>query len=127
MEDLAEVFESYVQAWVKQDIDAIMEYESDACGFGFRDRDVRVIESMGQHYRSLVEGFFEILESYEFIPIDIQSRTIDNIGIQWGFFTEKLLFKNGEKKTINGRITHTWVNSGGKWKLILFHRDIQEF
>ena len=118
----------WADAWNSHDIDTLVEIKGDACGFGFRTRGARDRGKVSkERYRAFLSNWFSKMESYEFIPEQANYRVIGDTGISRGFFREKLKPKGGEHKEIKGRYTSTYVKLDGKWKHVLFHRDIQRF
>ena len=66
------------------------------------------------------------MEIFEWIlKDDTTIRIVDNVGLVLGGYIEKYKPKTGELKSIEGRTSMTFIRVDGKWKLALFHRDIQ--
>ncbi|NKB32434.1 MAG: hypothetical protein GKR91_04985 [Pseudomonadales bacterium] len=96
-------------------------------GYGFRaiNPPIQLSES---DRRTLWNTFFDSMEYYNIAIEDIEIETIGNVGVAWGYHSEKFRMKSGEEESLRVRFSFTVLKSDtGQTKIVLGHRDVQEF
>jgi ketosteroid isomerase-like protein len=123
--ELRATVKSYYHAWNERDFDTYFEISGDAIGFGRwtalpRDRMPKETQV------NLSEYFLRIMEASEYVmeeePI---VYVMGDTGLVLGKIVEKAKPRNGELKSYNVRYSLTFIRLEGKWKLVLYHRDVQ--
>ncbi|MGE0681352.1 MAG: DUF4440 domain-containing protein [Candidatus Binatia bacterium] len=71
--------------------------------------------------RHAYETLFANTESVTVTPKNPQFRVVDNTGIVWGEYSIAAKPKDKPLTTTSVRFTRTYVKTGGKWFLLLYH------
>jgi ketosteroid isomerase-like protein len=123
--ELRATVKSYYHAWNGRDLDTYFEISADAIGFGRWTAPPR--DKMPKKTQvNVSEYFLKIMEISEYVmeeePI---VYVVGDTGLVLGKIIEKAKPKNGELKSYDVRYSLTFIRSEGKWKLVLYHRDVQ--
>ena len=124
--ELRTTLKQFFKAWNEPDIDMQVEIEGDAIGYGYRGSRQRVfVNEKILKIRRI--RFYDRMETFEavFNEEDAVFRVVGDVGLVLGSFKEKFKPKGGELQTIEVRTSMSFIRVDGKWKLALFHRDIQ--
>ena len=127
-EKVAEVVREMISAWNAGDIDAVAKIDVDAVGFGFRtapwrDRNTAGVDGHRQGYKTFLDG----LESWHTEIEELHTSLEDDVGLAWGVHTEHFRVKGREPEKALVRFTMALKRNAETWRVILFHRDIQQF
>ena len=124
--EIEKMFQAWCQAWGSGDIETIIEQNENLILFGYRTKDIRDWRKVSRdEQKKIQEAFFNLFDSFEFIPISGIIRQVDNVVTAIGFFKEKMKDKEGKGMEVTGRFSFTYIKQNGKWQLILAHRDAQ--
>ena len=115
---------SWVAAYTSHDTNAIVRLDPPTPGFGFRDLQPR---SADRPYLDALKTFFASKEYYRVELNELHADVDGNVGLAWGFFTEDFKDKDRAPEKVRVRFTTTLKYDSGKWRPLLFHRDIQQF
>ena len=120
LDDLKAINEKSIKAW--SDFDAETLSETVYPGFVLFDRDsafaeIITVESSAQGLKE----YFATLESLSITPINYQYKVVGNTGIVWGYEAVTYKAKDGPVRSIQSRVTSTWIKSGGKWLILSSH------
>ena len=119
--ELRETLDSYRKAVNEGDLDTITEIEGEAIGYGCRTPAPRLLFN-----KKLNKWFFDSMEIFEWIPKDDPIiRVVGDVGMVLGTFIEKTKPKGSELQSTEVRSSMAFIRVEGKWKLALYHRDIQ--
>jgi hypothetical protein len=109
------------KAWDDGDLDTMAKIEGDVICYGYRTPAPRLI-----YNEKLRKFFYSSMEIFETNQRDDPTiRVIGDVGLVLGTFTEKFKRKGDELESIEGRFSMTFIRVDGKWKLALYHRDVQ--
>jgi hypothetical protein len=109
------------KAWDDGDLETMAKIEGDAICYGYRTPAPRL--SYNEKLRKWFYSSMEIFETNQ--KDDPTIRVMGDVGLVLGTFTEKFKRKSDELKSIEGRFSMTFIRVDGKWKLALYHRDVQ--
>ena len=123
--ELIEALNKWAEAWNTRNIDSVIEITGDAVGYGRRTvepRDKRKEDVM----RDIYEKWLDMMEVEELIlKKDPIVYVVGDTGLVLTAYVERSKPKGGEMKIFNVRCSFTFVRSEGKWKMVLYHRDMQ--
>jgi hypothetical protein len=95
-------------------------------GFGFRNRASRPpIDKKTE--LEFAQKFYEMIEYYHSALDEIHTAVDGNIGMAWGFYTESFQMKGQNPEVAHVRFTLTLKKDEQGWRMLLYHRDIQQF
>lgn len=95
-------------------------------GFGYRSRSPRPALSPDAT-RSVLHKFLDGMDYYKITINEIQTRIDGDVGLAWGFFTEKFQRKGARPELVQVRFTVTVKKDQSGWRTLLAHRDAQQF
>lgn len=67
------------------------------------------------------------MEYLRHIDTELNTWSERDIGLAWGYFTEEFQHKGQPPEKVRIRFTSTYKKEGEKWRLLMFHKDIQPF
>jgi ketosteroid isomerase-like protein len=123
--ELIAAVKEHFNAWNERDWDTYFKNGEDAIGFGRwsappRDKYPRAAKIFASKY------FLNSMEISEYVMEEEPLvYVVGDTGVVLGKIVEKTKPKNGELKSYDVRYSFTFVRSEGKWKRILYHRDVQ--
>ena len=127
-DEVAKAVKAWCNAWDTHDISAILDFESDAAGFGYRHFARRDHKAMGKHaYSQLLERFFAQMEYYHLWPERIDASVLDSVYYAWGVYIEEFQEKGKSPERARVRFSKTLTRQDNSWKIIAYHRDIQPY
>jgi hypothetical protein len=80
--------------------------------------------TMANHH---LKVFFAGFEYYRVTFNEVQTDVDGNIGLAWGFYAEEFKRKAQDLEKVRVRFTITFKYQKGRWRTLLYHRDIQQF
>ena len=124
VDDLRAVNESANKAFNSRDSAALAAMVHP--GMVFFDRDsafaeVSPMQNAEASARTGLQSWFDTFESLTIAPVNMQYRVVGYTGIVWGYETLTYKPKDGPMRTIQSRVTSTYIKSGGKWLLLMSH------
>jgi len=102
-------------------------------GFGYRTRTPRAghtreeAEQSREDELAVARTFLASVEYYRATLDEIHTAVDGDIGLAWGFFTEKFLVRGRAPEKVRVRFTTALKREAGRWRQLLFHRDAQPF
>ena len=115
--------QKYLKAWSDRDIDTIVEIGTGASGFGHSTafpRPIRIRDT----FREQVQQFYDMMDVFTIKILTENYRVVGDTGLAWGHYACTTKQKDGPQRTIYLRYTHTFAESDGKWKLVMYHRSM---
>ena len=127
LEEFKAVLERYTNACKDLDAEAMAEIEAEAYGFSSSGRmKPRDHSKMNKESRKAgLKRYRAKFETYKSITTYDIIKVVGNTGIACGSFTDKMKPIGGELEIIQGRQSVTYLKKDGQWKMVLYHRDIQ--
>ncbi len=118
-----------LEAWNRQDIEAISSADGFNVGFGFRSYEPRSGESLPPNATvQRLKGFYDSLDYFRIIPEDPNIFIDGEIALVWGYHVEEFKHKGLKPERVRVRSSSTLKRDGdGNWRALLSHRDIQKF
>ena len=95
-------------------------------GFGFRTLAARR-STPGADTNQGIQSFAAFMEHYRITLDELHTEIVGDIGLAWGFHTEKFKVKGQPPETVRVRFTNTLRWDGKAWRSLLYHRDAQVF
>ena len=78
-------------------------------------------------HKNKAENWLDDIEYFRHTDIDLNTWSEDDLGLAWGSYTEEFKHKGQSPEKTRIRFTCTYKKYGDKWRLIMFHKDIQPF
>ena len=121
LDEFKAAVEKHYQAYNSMDVDTIVEMEYPWTLMIESNVPFPQVYPTAEASREALQNWFSTLESLNFFSIDRQYKVVGNTGIVWGFGGSRMKRKDGSVDIRYGRETHTWVKSGGKWRVLTTH------
>lgn len=121
LDDLKAAQVRYLKAFAARDIDAIVELEATAAGFGYGTAFPRLVRDK-EVFRRAVEQYLNLMDFVRITPYPAEFRVLGSTGLVWGHYGQTTKQKNGPVRTVYLRFAHTYAKIDGQWKLVLYHR-----
>lgn len=119
MEGLRASFEREIAAFNARDLDTLMDNQHDLVVALNPASPIPVDGKTAR--RQDYQALYETTERVTVTPKDPHFRVIDNTGIVWGEYSIVAKPKDKPETTTVARFSRTYVRSGGKWFLLLYH------
>jgi hypothetical protein len=123
--------ESHVKEWVaagnSNDPETAARLDPPANGFGYRELKSRSAEIPASTRLGNLKVFFASFEYYRITLNEVQTDVDGDIGLAWGFYTEEFKRKAQNPEKVRVRFSITFKYQQGRWRTLLYHRDIQQF
>ena len=127
-EEIAHLWRKEKKAWDDMDIDGIVETIRDSQGFGIRGRDWRYTSYHSEeHMRTAFPAWLNKMEYLIHTDYGLNTWSDGEIGIAWGFYTEEFKHVGEAPETVRIKFTSTYKRVDDSWKLIMSHKDMQDF
>ena len=112
--------------WNTNDPVRIAEADLGGVGFGFRTHDPRPSIDK-KAYVEMLKAFFATLVYYKGSLDEVHAAVDGDIGMAWGFWTERFQVRGREPEAIRVRFSITYKHDSRGWQALLYHRDAQPF
>ncbi len=120
VDSLRASFEREIGAFNARDLDTLMDNQHESV-VALNPASVAVVDGKPAR-RQAYETLYANTDRVVVTPKNPQFRVIDNTGIVWGEYSIMTKAKDKpEESTASVRFTRTYVKSGGKWLLVLYH------
>jgi ketosteroid isomerase-like protein len=117
----------WIAAWASNDPAKIVKVDPPIDGFGVRTLQARSDDTPEGTYLTIIKSFFTGLDYYRVELNQVQTKVDGNIGLAWGFCTERFKRKGHRPEVLRIRFTRTVKYDHGRWQTLLHHGDIQRF
>jgi ketosteroid isomerase-like protein len=104
-----------------RDVNAIVEIEGGAVGFGWASTAPRQNEPASSKAR--LERWFSTMEHFEIELQDDEYQVVGNTGLVIGTLVRREKPIQGEPLTRRLRYSATYVLEGDKWRMVQYHRS----
>ena len=115
--------ERYLAAWSEGDVDTIVDMATGSAGFGHSTafpRPVRVADA----FRAGASKFFGEMDEFHINLFTSEHMIVGDTGVVWGHYAQTSKQKDGPRRTLYLRFTHTFARVDGAWKLVIYHRSM---
>ncbi len=126
-EEIARLWRKEKEVWDLKDIYGIFESFKGSQGYGYRIKAWSSPLKDTLEQRQYAEKWLDDIEYFRHTDIDLNTWSEDDLGLAWGSYTEEFKHKGQSPEKTRIRFTSTYKKYGDKWRLIMFHKDIQPF
>ena len=117
--ELRASFEREIAAFNARDLDTLMDNQQEQV-VALSANSATLVDGKAIR-RHAYETLFSNTESVTVTPKNPQFRVVDDTGIVWGEYSIAAKPKDKPLTTTSVRFTRTYVKTGGKWFLLLYH------
>ena len=121
LDEFKAVVEKYNQAFNSMDAETIAEMNYPGSVIIESDAPFPNVHPTPEAFKEGLQNWFSTIESLNYFHIYPQFKVVGNTGVMWGIGGGMIKRKDGSVETSYGRETHTWVKSGGKWRILTTH------
>jgi len=113
--------ERFIKAFNSLDANTISQTAHPGCVVFNTDSPFITVYPTPAAFGEGLQNWFSGLESLSIILVEPQYNVVGNTGVMWGYESSTAKPKDGPSTTIYYRTTMTFVQSGGKWRVLSIH------